>query len=321
MKYAQLGRSRLEVSRLCLGTMNFARFADTASSHAMLDHALDGGINYIDTANSYGTIGRPSAVEELIGEWIAGDAARRDRIVLATKLYEAREDWPNSGGLSSWSIRRAVEQSLTRLNTDRIDIIQMHHVDRRAHWSEVWEAFDVLRAQGKILYVGSSNFAGWHLASAQYEATMRRSFGLISEQSIYNLAQRSIELEVLPAAEGLGIGVVAWSPLAGGLLASVTDGGRRSNDPAFDSRAKQHEAALQETRTIADGLGVSLGNLAVAWVLSRPGMTSAIVGPRNPDQLRDLLSAPDLQIPDEITARLDAIWPGPGGPAPEAYAW
>ena len=247
--------------------------------------------------------------------------ARRDRIVLATKLYEAREDWPNSGGLSSWSIRRAVEQSLARLKTDRIDIIQMHHVDRRAHWSEVWEAFEVLRDQGKILYVGSSNFAGWHLASAQYEATMRGDFGLISEQSIYNLAQRSIELEVLPAAEGLGIGVVAWSPLAGGLLASVSNGGRRSTDPAFAARAKQHEGSSKTTRAIADDLGVSMGSLAIAWVLSRPGMTSAIVGPRNPDQLRDLLSAPDLQLPDDITARLDVIWPGPGGPAPEAYAW
>ena len=168
----------------------------------MLDHALDAGINYIDTANSYGAPGRPSAVEEVIGEWIAGEPARRDRIVLATKLFEARDDWPNSGGLSAWSIRQAVEQSLARLKTDHIDIIQMHHVDRRAHWSEVWEAFEVLRDQGKILYVGSSNFAGWHLATAQYEATMRGDFGLISEQSIYNLAQRTIELEVLPAAEG-----------------------------------------------------------------------------------------------------------------------
>ena len=148
--------------------------------------------------------------------------------------------------------------------------------------------------QGKILYVGSSNFAGWHLATAQYEATMRGDFGLISEQSIYNLAQRTIELEVLPAAEGLGIGVVAWSPLAGGLLASATDGGRRSSDSAFHARAQQHREALQQTNEIALELGVSLAGLAIAWLLSRPGLTAAIIGPRTSEQLEDLLRTSDL---------------------------
>lgn len=321
MKYTQLGRSRLEVSRLCLGTMNFTRFADTAASHAMLDEAVDLGVNYVDTANSYGTPGHPSAVEEVIGEWVAHNPARRDRIVLATKLFEAREDWPNSGGLSAWSIRRAVDQSLARLRTDRIDIIQMHHVDRRAPWDEVWEAFQVLRDQGKILYTGSSNFAGWHLATAQYEASARGHFGLVSEQSVYNLAQRTVELEVLPAAQNLGIGVVAWSPLAGGLLASVSGGGRRASDAAFDERLAGHSDALEKTDSIADLLGMSRAALAIAWLLAQPGLTSAIIGPRTSQQLADLLTATEVILPDDALSELDRLWPGPGGPAPEAYAW
>jgi NDP-hexose C3-ketoreductase / dTDP-4-oxo-2-deoxy-alpha-D-pentos-2-ene 2,3-reductase len=321
MQFAPLGRSRLEVSRLCLGTMNFAKFANEAASHAMLDAATDAGINYVDTANSYGVEGRRGAVEEIIGSWFAGDPGRRDRVVLATKLFEAQGDGPNAGGLSALAIRKAAEDSLRRLRTDRIDILQMHHIDRLAPWSEIWEAFSVLRDQGKILYVGSSNFAGWQLTQGQYEARLAGSFGIVSEQSVYSLAQRTIELEVLPAARALGVGVVAWSPLAGGLLAAAQDGGRRASDPAFAERARRHEAALEATAAIAAELGVSVARLAIGWLLAQPGLVSAIVGPRTTQHLDDLIGSADLHLDADALARLDAAWPGPGGPAPEAYAW
>lgn len=326
MKTTTLGGSRLEVSRLCLGTMNFGRHVDRDGAHAVLDAALAAGINYVDTANRYGTPDRPHASEEIIGEWLAKGRGRRERTVLATKVYEATDDWPNHGGLSALNIRRAVEASLARLQTDFIDVSQMHHVDRQAGWDEIWEAFELLRLQGRIVYTGSSNFAGWHLALAQSAARRRNALGLITEQSVYNLAQRDIELEVLPAARELGIGVVPWSPLAGGLLAgtdsagaSASPGGRRDS-PEFAERLRRHDAALTATRDLAADLGVSVAVLSLAWLLARPGVAAPIIGPRTPEQLEALLPAVDLVLGEDVLARLDEIWPGPGE-APEAYAW
>ena len=318
MRYTTLGASRLEVSRVCLGTMNFGRHVSTADAHGILDEALALGLTYVDTANRYGTAERPHAAEEILGEWFARGGERRDRTVLATKVFERTAPWPNHEGLSALNIRRACEASLRRLQTDRIDIYQMHHIDRAAPWDEIWEAFEVLRAQGKILYAGSSNFAGWHLAVAQAAGASHR-WRLITEQSVYSLAVRDVEREVLPAARELGIGLVPWSPLAGGLLADVSAGGRRS-DATFAARADRHRRQLSETRTIADDLGVSLAVLALAWVASQPGVAAPIVGPRTIDQLRELAGVPDVAVPPELLARLDAIWPGPGI-APEAYAW
>ncbi|GAA3908406.1 aldo/keto reductase [Microbacterium invictum] len=318
MRYTTLGASRLEVSRVCLGTMNFGRHADAAVAHAVLDEAHALGINYIDTANRYGTAERPHASEEILGEWFAQGGERRERTVLATKVFEKTADWPNNEGLSALNIRRACDASLRRLRTDRIDVYQMHHVDRQAPWDEIWEAFETLRAQGKILYAGSSNFAGWHLASAQAAGESRR-WKLISEQSVYSLAVRDVEREVLPAARHLGIGLVPWSPLAGGLLADVAPGGRRGDD-TFLTRLAAHADQLERTRELADEVGVSLAVLAIAWVGSRPGVTAPIIGPRTVAQLRELAEAADVSIPLEIADRLDQIWPGPGQ-APEAYAW
>src|SRR6202042_3651797 len=233
MEYVHLGRSGLSVSRLCLGTMNFGPLTPPAEAHAIMDHAHEIGINFFDTANRYGAaqgppgqVGRSSEAhagwtEEIIGEWFAGGGGRRERTVLATKLYGSMGDWPNETKLSALNIRRACDASLRRLQTDYIDLYQMHHVDRATPWEEIWEAMSVLRQQGKIIYVGSSNFAGWHLAQAQEAARRHGSFGLVSEQSLYNLAVRTVELEVLPACQGYGLGVLPWSPLHGGLLSGI----------------------------------------------------------------------------------------------------
>jgi len=322
MIYRQLGTARLEVSPLCLGTMNFGRHATAEDSFEIMDAALDAGINYFDTANSYSVPGRPGISESIIGQWFAQGGGRREKTVLATKLFESTDPWPNYGGLSALNIRRAADASLARLGVDHIDILQMHHIDRLAQWDEIWEAFEVLRAQGKILYTGSSNFAGWHLAVAQNAASSRGFRGLISEQSMYNLAERTVELEVLPAAEFLGIGVVAYSPLAGGLLAGGTvDAAGRRTGPEFAARLAAHQPQLSATEDLAAQLGATIPQLALAWLLTRPAVVAPIVGPRTVEQLQSLLPAATLLLDSAVLAELDSIWPGPGGAAPEAYAW
>ncbi|MBW9111910.1 aldo/keto reductase [Microbacterium trichothecenolyticum] len=318
MRYTTLGASRLEVSRLCLGTMNFGRHADTDASHEILDEAHEIGINYIDTANRYGTPSRPHASEEIIGAWFAKGGGRRERTVLATKVFEQTDPWPNNGGLSALNIRRACDASLRRLKTEHIDVYQMHHVDRLAPWDEIWEAFDTLRAQGKILYAGSSNFAGWHLALAQASAK-EHHWRLISEQSVYSLARRDIEREVLPAARALGVGLVPWSPLAGGLLAGRGDGVRRT-DAATRAASEEHQASLEGTQQLAAEVGVEPAALALSWLLAQEGVVAPIVGPRTTEQLRAFAGVPDIELADDVLARLEALWPGPGV-APEAYAW
>ncbi len=221
MDYTHLGRSGVSVSRLCLGTMNFGSFTDAADAHQIMDRSLEHGINFFDTANTYGRPRAEGVTEQIVGAWLGGGPGRRDKIVLATKLYGGKGEWPNDSFLSAVNIRRSCEASLRRLGTDRIDLYQMHHVDRDTPWEEIWEALTVLRAQGKIIYAGSSNFAGWHIAQAQEAARRHGAFGLVSEQSLYNLAVRTVELEVLPACQGYGLGVLPWCPLHGGLLAGI----------------------------------------------------------------------------------------------------
>lgn len=318
--YARLGSSRLEVSQLCLGTMNFGRSAEPDAAFEIMDAAHGAGINYFDTANTYSAPGKPSVSERIIGDWFEQGHGRRERTVLATKLFESTDPWPNNGGLSALNIRRACDASLSRLKTDYIDVLQMHHVDRGSRWDEVWEAFEVLRAQGKILYVGSSNFAGWHLAVAQHAAAQRNFLGLVSEQSVYNLAERSIELEVLPAAEHFGIGVVIYSPLSGGLLAGETAEGVRAGSPETVARRKRHGEQLRATAVIARELGATIPQVAIAWLLTRPAVVAPIVGPRTLDQLNSLIPAASLRLDSSVLEELDRIWPGPGA-APEAYAW
>jgi aryl-alcohol dehydrogenase-like predicted oxidoreductase len=323
MNYTNLGRTGLRVSRLCLGTMNFGPETDEPTSFEIMDKALEVGVNFFDSANVYGRSIKRGATEEIVGRWFAQGGERRERTVLATKLYGDMGSWPNEGRLSALNIRRACDASLARLQTDYIDLYQMHHIDRTTGWDEIWEAMEVLRTQGKILYVGSSNFAGWHIAKAQAVAAERHFLGLVSEQSIYNLLVRNVEAEVLPAAEDYGLGVIPWSPLQGGLLGGVVrkerDGSRR-----YQGRAKEsielHRAELEQYEDLCEELGHEPSAVALAWLLTRPAVTAPIIGPRTLDQFTGALQALDVTLDDDVLKRLDAIFPG-HKTAPEDYAW
>ena len=324
MDYTHLGRSGVSVSRLCLGTMNFGAITSEADAHTIMDAAHEHGINFFDSSNTYGQPRAEGVTESVIGRWMAAGGGRRDRTVLATKLYGGKGEWPNDRFLSALNIRRACEESLRRLGTDRIDLYQMHHVDRGTPWDEIWEAMDVLRTQGKIIYVGSSNFAGWHIAQAQEAALRRPAFGLVSEQSLYNLAARTVELEVLPACQGYGIGVIPWSPLHGGLLSGVL---RRQGSSGRSSGGRAAEA-IQEMRPQIEAyeafcadLGEEPAVVALAWLLHQPAVIAPIVGPRTLSQLTGALRALEVALDEKALGRLDEIFPGPGGAAPEAYAW
>lgn len=323
MQYTKLGRTALQVSRLCLGTMNFGPQTSEIDSFAIMDRALVHGINFFDTADVYGWKKGEGWTEHILGRWFAQGGGRREKVVLATKCYNSMGDWPNTSKLSALHIRRACEASLKRMQTDHIDLYQMHHVDRDAHWDEIWQAMETLVAQGKVIYVGSSNFAGWHIAQASEAAKSRHFLGLVSEQSLYNLNARTIELEVLPACIAYGLGVIPWSPLAGGLLggslAKASDG-RRAVDQ-LRQNVEKYRAKLEPFEALCRELGEDPANVALAWLLSRAGVTAPIIGPRTLSQLDVSLRALEIAITPEISKRLDTIFPGPGGAAPEAYAW
>jgi aryl-alcohol dehydrogenase-like predicted oxidoreductase len=303
--------------------MNFGPETDEATSFAIMDSALDAGINFFDSANVYGRSKGRGATEEIVGRWFAQGGERREKVVLATKLYGDMGDWPNEGRLSALNIRRACDASLRRLQTDYIDLYQMHHIDRRATWDEVWEAFEVLRTQGKILYVGSSNFAGWNIAQAQEAAARRNFFGLVSEQSIYNLIVREVEMEVLPAAQAYGLGVIPWSPLQGGLLGGVVrkerDGSRRYAGRAAET-IESRRPQLEAYEDLCAEVGEEPGTVGLAWLLSRPAVTAPIVGPRTPEHLTTALRAVEVSLDDKTLARLDELFPG-HKTSPEDYAW
>ena len=327
MNYAHLGRTGLKVSRVALGTMNFGELANEATSFAIMDEALGAGINFFDTADVYGGPQSPDMEkgfglsEEIIGRWLA-QGGRRDRIVLATKVYQPMETGPNDKYLSAFHIRRACDASLRRLKTDHIDLYQMHHVDRTTPWDEIWQAMEQLIREGKITYVGSSNFAGWDIATAQCTGVSRQLLGLASEQSLYNLTQRMIELEVIPALRHFGIGLIPWSPigmgLLGGVLRKATDGRRAM--PHLQQQIDRLRPQLEAYEWLCDEIGEAPSRVALAWLLHNPAVTAVISGPRTVEQLRQNLEAPSLALSDELLARLDQIWPGPGE-APSAYAW
>jgi aryl-alcohol dehydrogenase-like predicted oxidoreductase len=321
MKYTRLGRTALKVSRLCLGTMNFGPQASEPDSFRMMDRALQLGINFFDTANVYGWKKGEGWTEQIIGRWIE-NSGKRDKIVLATKVYGGMGDWPNESRLSALHIRRACDESLKRLKTDRIDLYQMHHIDRDAPWDEVWQAMEVLVQQGKVLYVGSSNFAGWHIAQANEAARSRHFLGLVSEQSLYNLIDRTIELEVIPACKAYGLGVIPWSPLKAGVLGGLKkkSEGRRTGELAQKTLGK-HKDALEKYEKLCEEMGEKPADVALAWVLHNDAVTAPIIGPRTMEQLDGSLKALEITLEPKVLERLDAIFPGPGGPAPEAYAW
>lgn len=326
MQHTYLGRTGMNVSRLCLGTMNFGPNTEEREAFRIMDAALDAGINFFDTANAYGGRDRRGLTEEIIGRWFAQGGGRRERVVLATKVFGEGMD-PNDGpnnvrGLSGFKVRRHLEASLKRLQTDHVELYQMHHVDRRTSWEELWEAFSILVNQGKIVYVGASNFAGWHLVKAQSAAKEHRFFGLVSEQHKYSLLCRTPELEVLPAALDLGIGVIPWSPLAGGLLG----GNALSAQPGTRSagqkeRAQEIRAQLEAFAALCREIGEREDVVALAWMLANPAITAPIIGPRTIEQLQSSLRAVEVELNRDVLSRLDTIFPGPGGAAPEAYAW
>ena len=324
MDYVRLGRTALKVSPLCLGTMNFGTYTEDEKSYEIMDEALERGVNFFDTANRYGRAVDFGYTETLIGRWFAKGDGRRDKVVLATKLFGemSPDEWPNYRGLSALNIKKACEASLKRMQTDYIDLYQMHHVDRTAPWEEIWQAMEQLVQEGKVLYVGSSNFAGWHIAKANEAAKARNFIGLVSEQSKYHLAERMVELDVLPACEDYGVGVIPWSPLGGGLLAGVLkkiEEGRRANE----NMQKQIEARrdqIEAWESFCDELGENPANVALAWLLKNPVVTAPIIGPRTMEQFTDTFRTLEIDLTDEHMARIDEIWPG-YKTAPEHYAW
>ncbi|WP_432861662.1 aldo/keto reductase [Microbispora rosea] len=326
MEYTRLGRTGLLVSRICLGTMNFGWQIGEAESHAILDRAHADGVNFVDTANMYGRETGDGLSEQFIGRWF-GKTGHRDRIVLATKVYAPMTDWPNDGGLSARHIIAACEASLRRLRTDWIDLYQMHHVQRDTPWEEIWQAMETLVVQGKVRYAGSSNFAGWHLARAQAAADRRNFLGLVSEQCKYNLLTRHVELEVLPAAIELGIGILPYSPLHFGALSGALrkqrEGAAGRSVLHAPERVEPHRAAIEGYEKLCADIGEEPTTVALAWLLSRPGVTAPVIGPRTPGQLDLPLAALRTELSAETLTRLDELFPpvGNGGPGPEAWAW
>jgi aryl-alcohol dehydrogenase-like predicted oxidoreductase len=323
MQYTKLGRTGLLVSPLCLGTMNFGPHTSEEESFQIMDQALELGLNFFDTANVYGGKLGEGVTEQIVGRWLAQGGGRREKVVLATKVYGRMGEWPNHSRLSALHIRRACEESLRRLQTDHIDLYQMHHIDRQTPWEEIWQAMEQLVQEGKVVYVGSSNFAGWHIARANEIAKQRHFLGLVSEQSLYNLNARMIELEVLPACEAYGLGVIPWSPLAGGLLGGAltkAEKGRRA-EPRMQQTIEKNREKLKAYEGLCQELGEEPADVALAWLLSNPVVTAPIIGPRSVEQLKGSMRTLEIKITDELRQQLDKIFPGPGGTAPEAYAW
>lgn len=323
MDYVQLGRTGLKVSRLCLGTMNFGPKTTEEDSFAIMDRALDLGINFFDTANVYGRKLGEGVTEQIVGRWFAQGGGRREKTVIATKVYGRMGDWPNQSRISALNIRQSVEGSLKRLQTDYIDMYQMHHIDRNAPWEEIWQAMETLVQQGKILYVGSSNFAGWHIAKANEIANARHFLGLVSEQCLYNLKDRMVEMEVLPACRDYGMAVIPWGPLASGVLAGIggtEKAGRRAEGDVKDD-FKKYAKQIEKYQTFCKKKGKNPADVALAWLLANPVVTAPIIGPRTMDQLTGSLRALKIKFTKAEMEELDKIWPGPGGEAPEAFAW
>lgn len=323
MEYTHLGRSGLEVSRLCLGTMNFGPKTTEKDSFAIMDKAVEEGINFFDTANVYGWKTGQGITEQIVGRWFAQGGGRREKTVIATKVFGRMGEGPNEKRtLSAYHIRRHCEESLKRLQTDHIDLYQMHHIDRSTPWEEIWQAMELLVQQGKVIYIGSSNFGGMHIAQAQETAKGRHFMGLVSEQSLYNLTERRIELEVIPACEEYGLGLIPWSPLAGGLLGGAFEapkGSRREADNLMED-AKKQEDKFKAYEQFCKELGQTPAMVALAWLLANPVVTAPIIGPRTMEQFVETLGVLELKLDAAAMTKLDEIWPGPG-PAPEAYAW
>ncbi len=320
MQYTSLGRSGLKVSRLCLGTMNFGPQTTEEDSHAVMDRAHEHGLNFFDTADVYGGKKGEGVTEKIIGTWFAKGGGKREKTVLATKVYNDMGEWPNETRLSALHIRRACDASLKRMQTDYIDLYQMHHVWREVQWEEIWQAMELLVAQGKILYVGSSNFAGWHIAQANEIAKSRHFMGLVAEQSLYNLNARTVERDLLPACEAYGVGVIPWSPLGGGLLGGVLDKPQEGRRGGMDDQIEANRSKLEPWEALCREMGEQPADVALAWLLSNKVVTAPIIGPRTMEQLDGSLRALEIKLDEDALKKIDEIFPG-YKPSPEGYAW
>ncbi len=323
MEYTYLGRTGVKVSRICFGTMNIGTYITESNAFKMMDRALELGINFFDTANVYGGDEGTGYSEAVIGKWLE-KGKKREQIFLASKVYGKVGEGINDTKLSAYHIKKACEDSLRRLKTDHLDLYQMHHVDRDTPWEEIWQAMEQLVREGKILYAGSSNFAAWNIVEANYIAKQRNFLGLVSEQSIYSLRNRHIELEVVPACQAMGIGIIPWSPLGGGILCGVLDkvekGSRRDRE-ALQKSVEKLRPQIEAYEKHCKEINQKPADVALAWILQQPGITSPIVGPRTMEQLEDNVKSVEIKLSEQTLKKLDEIWPGPGNQAPEAYAW
>jgi aryl-alcohol dehydrogenase-like predicted oxidoreductase len=316
MQYRRLGNTGTIVSRLCLGAMTFGGAAtppydkvgglDLAQTERLVGVALDAGINFIDTADVYAD----GESESLLGQVLQG---RRDQVVLATKFHAPTGKGPNDAGQSRPHLMRALEASLRRLRTDHIDLYQIHNFDTLTPLEETLRALDDAVRAGKIRYIGCSNLAGWQVAKAIGLSALHGWSSFVSVQSCYSLAVRDIEREILPQALDAGLGVLAWSPLAGGLLSGKFGRGGSSDPDArrvhinFPPVEEEHGYQVTDAlRAVAARIGAAPAQVALAWVLARPGVSSAIVGARRPEQLLDNLKALELALDPATLAELDA---------------
>ena len=331
MIYNKIGKSGIYVSRLCLGTMAFGSLADEKDCFRIMDMALDNGINFFDCANVYGgrtdkatgvTTGYRGYSEEIVGKWFAQGGGRREKVVLLTKFNapEGEMDGANNRpGLSAWKIRRNLDASLKRLQTDHVEIYMMHRVDRSVSWAELWPAFTIAQEQGKADYIASSAFAGHDIVTAQAEAEKRGLLGLIADEHRFNLVCRFPELEVIPALQKLGMGLLPYSPLGGGHLSgnALSKPGPRTAGRAL-SQAQIDQ--LEKFNAFSEKIGVSCAKIAQAWILGQPIVSSMLLGPRNIEMLQDGIDALDVVLDADMLKELDEIFPGYGA-ATDAYNW
>ena len=312
MEYRNLGRTGVKVSKLCLGTMMFGRRADERESLEMIAHALDAGINFIDTANAYAN----GTSERYVGKALAN--GKRERVVLATKCYFPEDpDDPNARGLSRRNVIATCEAALKRLGTDWIDLYQLHRPLSEVPIDETLRALDDLVRAGKVRYIGTSHFPGWKLVEALWASKEFNLNRFVCEQPAYNLLDRTVEREVVPAARSFGLGIIAWGPLCGGLLTGkyrrddVSAAGRWQGGKDNFGREIPPQAfdVIEGVAALAQEKGCTPSQLALAWLAAQPGVTAPIIGPRTLEQLVDNLGAANVAITAEDTARLDALAP------------
>ena len=326
MRYRFLGRSGLKVSELCLGAMTFGREADEATSHRMLDAFVDAGGTFVDTANVYGK----GISEEVLGRWLS--RARRDELVVATKVRFPMGDGPNDQGLGRGHILRSVEASLRRLQTDHIDLFQVHAWDGGTALEETLSTLDTLVRDGKVRYVGASNYSGWQLQKAVDTAAAHGWEGFVSLQALYNLLDRELEWELVPVSRNEGLGILPWSPLRGGWLTGryrrdmsgppadtrIGEAGKQGWGEAWDTYANDRTwGVVDALDEVAGQTGRTVAQVALSWLLDRPGVTAPIVGVRTMEHLEANLGAVGWELTAEQRALLDAA---SDRPLPYPYA-